>query len=83
MYATTMLYAKNNLDALINQSINNCENIIISNENLQSIVMMPLDEFNAWQETIYLLSNPHNAKHLFESINQFNNNQIIEKELID
>lgn len=83
MYATTLLYAQNNLDALINQSINNCENIIISSDNLKSIVMMPLDEFNAWQETIYLLSNPINANHLFESINQVHNEQIIEKELID
>jgi antitoxin YefM len=27
-------------------------------------VLMSLDEFNSWQETLYLLSNPANAEHL-------------------
>ena len=31
---------------------------------------MSLDEFNSWQETLYLLSNPANAEHLRESIAQ-------------
>ncbi|RKZ93063.1 MAG: hypothetical protein DRR19_02305 [Candidatus Parabeggiatoa sp. nov. 1] len=27
---------------------------------------MSLDEFNAWQETLYLLSNPANAEHFVQ-----------------
>ena len=29
---------------------------------------MPLDEFNSWKETLYLLGNPANAAHLRRSV---------------
>ena len=30
--------------------------------------LLPLDEYNSWKETIYLLANPANAEHLRRSI---------------
>jgi len=44
---------------------------------------MSLDEFNSWQETLYLLSNPANAEHLMESIKQAKSGNKSVKELID
>lgn len=44
---------------------------------------MSLNEFNSWQETLYLLSNPANAEHLQESIRQANLGQKRVKELIE
>jgi antitoxin YefM len=32
------------------------------------VAVMPLDEFNSWKETLYLLSYPANAAHLRRSI---------------
>ena len=32
------------------------------------VVLVPLDEYNSWKETLYLLSNPANAEHLRRSI---------------
>jgi len=34
------------------------------------VVLVPFDEYNSWQETNYLLSNPANADHLRRSIAQ-------------
>lgn len=44
--------------------------IIVTRQNHEDVVMMSLDDFNAWQETIYLLSSPENARRLTQSIAQ-------------
>ena len=43
---------------------------------------MSLDEFNAWQETLYLLSNPANPEHFKESIKQAKSGQKSVRKLI-
>ena len=42
--------------------------IIITRKNSQSVVMMSLDDYQALEETAYLLRSPKNAKRLLESI---------------
>ncbi|MCX6156011.1 MAG: type II toxin-antitoxin system prevent-host-death family antitoxin [Candidatus Kapabacteria bacterium] len=83
MIATTYNYAKDNLGLLIEQAIDNSEQVVISRDNLKSMILMPLDEFNSWQETLYLLSNPYNTEHIFQSIHQAQSGKVFEKELIE
>jgi len=42
--------------------------IIITRKNCQSVVMMSLDDFQALEETAYLLRSPKNARRLIESV---------------
>lgn len=42
---------------------------------------MSLEEFNSWQETLHLLSNPANAEHLRHSLQEAREGT--ERELID
>jgi antitoxin YefM len=44
------------------------EPVIITRNREQSVVMMSLDDFNALEETAYLLRNPKNARRLLASI---------------
>ena len=44
---------------------------------------MPLDEFNAWKETLYLLSNPANAVHLLGSIQAAKAGEVTAHDLIE
>jgi len=83
MNAVTVTVAKQNLEKLITQVIDNAEPTIISTDSGKQIVMMALEEFNAWQETMYLLSNPANAAHLRRSIAQARAGQTMERELIE
>ena len=83
MNAVTATAAKRSLEKLITQVIDNAEPTIVSTDSGKQIVMMALDEFNAWQETIYLLSNPVNAAHLRRSIAQAKAGQIVEREFIE
>ncbi|MTJ09137.1 MULTISPECIES: type II toxin-antitoxin system Phd/YefM family antitoxin [unclassified Anabaena] len=83
MKAITSNQAKHQLDELINRVILDVEPTIVCNDQGQQAVLMSLDEFNSWQETLYLLSNPANAEHLMESIKQAKSGKKSVKELID
>ncbi len=79
MDAITTVQAAKNLDQLVEQVIANVEPTIVCNDNGKKAVLMALDDFNAWQETFYLLSNPANAAHLQKSIQELEQGRVFEK----
>ena len=83
MNAVTANEAKQNLDGLIEQATSNIEPIIICSDEGEKAVLLSLDEFNSWQETLYLLSNPANAEHLQQSIAEAKMGETTERELIE
>jgi antitoxin YefM len=83
MNATTVTEAKNNLDRLIEQVTADAEPTIICGDQGQKAVLLSLEEFNSWQETIYLLTSPVNAAHLRQSIAEAKAGKTVERELID
>lgn len=83
MTAITIQEAKRNFDSLAKQVDSNAEPLIITLESGAQLVLMPLDDFNAWQETAYLLSNPANANHLRASMKQAQTGQVTQRELIE
>ncbi len=44
------------------------DGIIITRQNGSSAVLMSLDDYESWQETIHLLSSPANARRLLDSL---------------
>lgn len=83
MNAIPTVQASKNLDELIEEIIANVEPTILLNEKGDKAVLMSLDEFNSWRETVYLLSNPANAEHLNKSIQEAMEGKTFEKELIE
>jgi len=83
MDAVTVNHATQNLNHLIGQVISNVEPTIICNDKGERALLMSMDEFNSWQETLYLLSSPANAEHLRESIAQAKMGKTQERELIE
>jgi len=75
--------AKQQLDEMIDQVILDVEPTVLRNQKGQEAVLMSLEEFSAWRETVYLLSNPANAAHLLESIKQAESGQTVTKELLN
>ena len=82
MNAMTTQQASQDLDNLINQVITDVQPTILCSENGNKAVLISLDEFSAWQETVYLLSNPVNANRLLRSIQSAQSGQIFEKDLV-
>jgi len=83
MTAITLNEAKENFEKIVNQVIDDAEPAIVCTDSGRQVVVLPLDEFNSWKETIYLLSNPANAAHLGKSIEEAQNGQIQQQELVD
>jgi antitoxin YefM len=83
MNAITASRANQNLHRLIEQVNSDAEPTIICNDKGDKAVLLSLDEYNSWQETIYLLSNPANAEHLRKSIAQARRGKIKERKLIE
>lgn len=68
MQAVTLSQAQQDLAGLIAHVVDDAEPMIICTDAGQQVVCLSLDDFNSWQETVYLLSNPANAAHLRKSI---------------
>jgi antitoxin YefM len=83
MDAMTTQEASHNLDRLIDRIIDNVQPTILCNDRGNKAILISLDEFSARQETLYLLSNPFNAKHLLDSIQSAKAGQTIERTLIE
>jgi len=81
--AVTLAEAKENLERLIQQVLADSEPAVLCTENGEQVVLLPLDEFNSWKETIYLLGNPANAAHLRKSIAEARAGEVEEKALVD
>lgn len=83
MNATTVNEAKKNLERLIEQVTADAEPTIICGDQGQKAVLLSLEEYNSWQETLYLFSSPANAEHLRQSIAEAKAGRVLERELVD
>lgn len=72
MDAVTYSSARANLASTMNRVCNDHEALIITRNGEQSVVMLSLEDYNALEETAYLLRNPTNAKRLLSAIGQLN-----------
>ena len=83
MTAVTLNEAKEDLEHLIEKVIADAEPAIVYTDSGERAVLMSLDEFNSWKETVYLLASPANAAHLSKSIEEAQAGQTVEKELVE
>ncbi|HPC72654.1 MAG TPA: type II toxin-antitoxin system prevent-host-death family antitoxin [Treponema sp.] len=73
---------RQNLKTYMDRVYHDNEPLIITRKNNENLVLISIEEYNSLMETNYLLSNDANAKHLFESISQYEQGKIEKKELI-
>lgn len=83
MTAVTLKDAKRNLEQLVADVIASSEAAIVITEAGEQVVLFPLDEYNSWRETSYLLGNPANAEHLERSIAEAKAGLVEERQLLD
>lgn len=60
--------ARQNLSATMLQTTEDRAPVLITRQNGESCVLMSLEEYNALEETAYLMRSPSNAKRLMNSI---------------
>lgn len=83
MRVVTFSEARNKLKAILDQVTNDADYTVITRRDAEDAVVMSLDYFNSLLETVYLLKSPANVAHLEESIAQYRQGQITERDLLD
>lgn len=68
MDAISYTAARSNLAKTMEQVCEDHAPVIITRKKAPSVVMMSLEDFEALQETAYLLRVPENARRLLESV---------------
>jgi len=81
MDAISYTKARSNLAKTMEKVCDDHDPVIITRRNESSVVMMSLDDFQALEETAYLLRSPKNARRLLESITQLESGGGTERKL--
>lgn len=68
MNAMTYTHARSHLAATMEQVCDDHAPVIITRKNERAVVMISLEDYQALEETAYLLRSPKNARRLLESI---------------
>lgn len=74
--------ARANLKAVMDRVVNDRTHIVVTRQKAAPVVMVSLDDWNAMEETLHLLSSKKNAERLRESIAQLEAGKGVERELI-
>jgi len=83
MDAISYSAARKNLVKTMEQVCDDHSPIIVTRKNARAVVIMSLDDFNAVQETAYLLRSPANAERLRQSIKQAEEGKVTSHDLIE
>jgi len=81
MEAISYTNARSNLAKTMEKVCDDHDPVIITRRNENSVVMMSLEDYQALEETAYLLRSPKNARRLLESIAQLESGDGTEQEL--
>jgi antitoxin YefM len=83
MDAITYTTARANLATTMDKVCEDHEPLIITRNGQQSVVMISLDDYNAMEETAYLLRSPKNAQRLMAAIDQLEEAKGTERALLE
>jgi len=83
MTVISVTEAKENLEKVIERVMADAEPAVLRTDSGDEVVLLSMNEFNSWNETVYLLSSPANAANLRKSIAEAEAGQTAEKELIE
>ena len=75
--------ARNNLKQVIDRVVDDADVAVIARRDSPDAVVMSLDTYNSWMETVHLLKTPANAAHLKKSIQQLQKGKARARALVD
>lgn len=83
MDAISYTAARSQLSKTMEQVCEDHAPIVITRSRAPSVVMLSLEDYEALQETAYLLRSPKNARRLLESMAELEQGEGQEKELLE
>ncbi len=83
MDVITYSHARSHLAETMEKVCDDHAPVIITRKNQRSVVMLSLEDYQALQETAYLLRSPKNARRLLEAIAELESGGGRERELVE
>ena len=83
MDAITYTAARQNLSKTMEKVCRDHSPVVVTRKSSNSVIIMSLEDYEALEETAYLLRSPKNTRRLVESIAQLERGEGGEKELIE
>ena len=83
MDAISYTAARANLAKTMERVCNDHSPVIITRKSETPVVMVSLEDYQAMEETAYLLRSPANARHLLESIAELEAGKGTERDLME
>jgi antitoxin YefM len=83
MNAITYSQARENLAKMMDMICDDHSPIIVTRKNQRSIVMISLEDYQALEETAYLLRSPKSVRRLLESIAELDSGGGTQRELAE
>jgi len=83
MRAISYTFARGDLAKTMKKVCEDHDPVIITRRNNEAVVMISLEDYEALNETSYLLQSPQNAKRLLESIEEIESGKGKERDLLE
>ena len=74
---------RNNLKSVLDKTVENHEVIIISRSQNKDVVLLSLDDYNSWMETMHLMRSERNRTRLMEAIERTEKGDFTSHDLIE
>jgi antitoxin YefM len=81
MHTVSLDEARQGFEAVVARVLADAEPTIVQTPSGESVAVVPLNDFEAWQETAYLLRTPANAAHLRHSIGEADSGNVSARDL--
>jgi antitoxin YefM len=83
MQVVSFTELRKNMKNIMDQCCQDHDLMIVTRQQEPALVMMSLEEYNSWQETLYLMKNPNNHLQIMKSIENIRKGKVRAKDLIE
>ncbi|WP_035059670.1 type II toxin-antitoxin system Phd/YefM family antitoxin [Andreprevotia chitinilytica] len=83
MDALTASYTRQHFADVMRRVNDDHAPVIVTTQRGKPVVIMSLDDYNALEETAYLLRNPKGAQRLMAAVERYQNGEVEQHDLLD
>tara|TARA_B110000211_G_C13983743_1_gene510693 strand:- start:144 stop:395 length:252 start_codon:yes stop_codon:yes gene_type:complete len=76
-------FFRSNLSSVLDKVNNDHAPVVVTRQNAKAAVVISLEDYNAYEETAYLMSSPKNANRLNRSIQEIEDGKLTQHDLVD
>ena len=76
-------FFRSNLSSVLDKVNNDHAPVVVTRQNAKAAVVISLEDYNAYEETAYLMASPKNANRLNRSIQEIENGKLTQHDLVE